>query len=73
MVAKSKCENGYAQLGAELGHTIRTGHFYMRSAVQVLGARVQTDAGVTFEAGYEGQLGKVTDIHSAKVSVRWTF
>ncbi|WP_343794933.1 autotransporter outer membrane beta-barrel domain-containing protein, partial [Brevundimonas terrae] len=169
MHAKSKGENGYAQLGAELGHTIRSGHFYMRPAVQVLGtalrsgafeengwqglgarvlsdtqyigsiepkvttgvsfdpaegvnasfaltagrvhrsedgiylpiqfigaaessdpaqittpldraawnlgfdARVQTDAGVTFEAGYEGQLGKVTDIHSAKVSVRWTF
>jgi len=169
MHAKSKGENGYAQLGAELGHTIRSGHFYMRPAVQVLGtalrsgafeengwqglgarvlsdtqyigsiepkvttgvnfdpaegvnasfaltagrvhrsedgiylpiqfigaaessdpaqittpldraawnlgfdARVQTDSGVTFEAGYEGQLGKVTDIHSAKVSVRWTF
>ena len=169
MVAKSKGENGYAQLGAEAGRTIRSGHFYLRPAVQVLGtalrsgafeeggwqgmgarvlsdtqyigsiepkvttgatfepgqgvnasiavtagrvhrsedgiylpiqfigsaqssapamittpldasawslafdAKVQTDSGVSFHAGYDGQLGDKSEIHTGSISVRWKF
>jgi len=169
MTAKSEGQNGYAQLGAELGHTIRAGDFFFRPAlnaqatalhtgaykeegwdglgarvvsdtqwigaiepkitsgwtfdpasgvradlaitagrvhrsedgiylpIQLIGsktasdpalittpldrsawklgfeAKVVTDAGVSFQAGYDGQLGDKANVHTGSVSVRWQF
>ncbi|WP_292041453.1 autotransporter outer membrane beta-barrel domain-containing protein [Brevundimonas sp. UBA5713] len=169
MVGHSKGQNGYLQLGAELGHTVRAGEFFLRPAVGVMGtalingdyaergwdglgarvegdtqyigaiepkvttgwtfdpaqgvnaalsltagrvhrsedgislpirlmgastasdaadittpldraawklgfeAKIRTDSGVTFQAGYDGQLGDKADVHTASVSVRWSF
>ncbi|WP_297801945.1 autotransporter outer membrane beta-barrel domain-containing protein [uncultured Brevundimonas sp.] len=36
-------------------------------------AKVVTDTGVSFQAGYDGQLGDKADVHTGSVSVRWTF
>lgn len=36
-------------------------------------AKVVTDSGVSFQAGYDGQLGDKADIHTGSVSVRWKF
>lgn len=169
MVGHSKGQNGYLQLGAELGHTVRAGEFFLRPAVGVMGtalingdyaergwdglgarvegdtqyigaiepkittgwtfdpaqgvnaalsltagrvhrsedgislpirlmgastasdaadittpldraawklgfeAKIRTDSGVTFQAGYDGQLGDKADVHTGSVSVRWSF
>ena len=169
MAGLSKGQNGYAQLGAEVGHTIRAGDFFLRPAINVSGtalhtgayketgwgglgarvvsdtqyigsiepkfttgwafdpargvnaafalsagrvhrsedgiylpiqligsaqssepakittpldasawnvgfeAKIHTDSGVSFHAGYEGQLGDKTEVHTGSISVRWTF
>ena len=169
VVGHSKGQNGYLQLGAELGHTVRAGEFFLRPAVGVMGtalingdhaergwdglgarvegdtqyigaiepkittgwtfdpaqgvnaalsltagrvhrsedgislpirligastasdaadittpldraawklgfeAKIRTDSGVTFQAGYDGQLGDKADVHTGSVSVRWSF
>lgn len=36
-------------------------------------AKIRTDGGVTFQAGYDGQLGDKADVHTGSVSVRWSF
>ncbi|NWE54042.1 autotransporter outer membrane beta-barrel domain-containing protein [Brevundimonas sp. P7753] len=36
-------------------------------------AKVQTDSGVSFHAGYDGQLGDKSEIHTGSISVRWKF
>ncbi|WP_292052240.1 MULTISPECIES: autotransporter outer membrane beta-barrel domain-containing protein, partial [unclassified Brevundimonas] len=169
MTGRSTGENGYMQVGGELGHTVRAGAFFLRPAVNVLAtalrngdfeesgwggmgarvlgdtqwiasvetkvttgwtfratenvkadfaltagrvhrsedgialpvqmigastssdpamittpldrsawklgleARVVTRDGVSFQAGYDGQLGDKADVHTGSVSVRWTF